>query len=224
MNVLSTDERQEKAEARRSCFSSEGWEYCDLTPWLTEIVARMHEAAAAGTNLVNLSWSHPRGFIPNQIVRRRQVRELLKGWRFDNSKYPPNGAVTGGYWAPRGAEPDLETCSLLPFRKEVERREAEALATHTPLDLTPGHPRGGIPEVILRRLAQRVDKGWRAEQEAYIGKLRGDANRAAALAQTLHDKMDAVEDPRKLKAASRDQLRLAEDLRAEADKLEKELR
>jgi hypothetical protein len=213
--------------------STTGYENCDIRPWVQEIVNRMHETKVENKPYLDLSYGHPRGFIPNQIIRRRAVQEILKGWPVYSAKSAPT-PETGKMWAGAIGQ-DWNTCDVRPFIKELDRREQEAAAEayklsatncvkHFPVvDTTCFHPRGGIPEIILNRIKLRSNTKWRTEVSAEIHRLLGEANKAQGLAGTLLGKCDAVEDKRKLKAASKLQLELAEDLRAQADRLRKEL-
>jgi hypothetical protein len=209
------------------------YETCDTGPWIQEIINRMHESRGTNGQYLDLSYAHPRGFIPNQIIRRKAVQEVLKGWPVYSAKSAPS-IDTGNLWAGAVGK-DWNTCDVKPFIKELERREQEAIseaakltasncARHLPLvDTTNFHPRGGIPEAILTRIKLRGSPKWRTEMGEKIHRLEGEANKAQGLAGTLLGKCEAVDDPRKLRAASRDQLRLAEELRAEAARIRKEL-
>jgi hypothetical protein len=209
------------------------YETCDTGPWIQEIINRMHESRGANGQYLDLSYAHPRGFIPNQIIRRRAVQEVLKGWPVYSAKSAPS-IDSGNLWAGAVGK-DWNTCDVKPFIKELERREQEAIleaakltasncVRHLPLvDTTSFHPRGAIPEAILTRIRLRSSTKWRTEMGDLIHQLTGEANRAQGLAGTLLGKSEAVDDPRKLKAASRDQLKLAEDLRARVEQIKKEL-
>lgn len=193
------------------------YETCNLDPWIQEIVNRMHESTSQGKPFVDLSYEHPRGFIPQPILRRKAVREVLKGWTVRAAKSAPTPEPNNVWIGAQGK--DLERCSLTPFRQEIELRERESFVA----DLTNHHPRGGIPKVILDRIGMHNNRKWREQMAEEIDKLQGQANRAEALSKTLLEKCDAVEDPRKLKAASKDQIKLAEQLRAQAAELQRDL-
>jgi hypothetical protein len=75
------------------------YESCDLAPWHAEIVQRMHEAHAAGQHILDLSYTHPRGFIPNQILRRPTSKKLLEGWTWSNTRLPPS-PMPEHWWNP----------------------------------------------------------------------------------------------------------------------------
>lgn len=209
-----------------------------IEPWLGELVARMHEATALGLNTVDCSSTHPRGYIPNQILRRPKARELLRGWAIRAGGLPelmpPNGL-----WVPMQGL-DLNTCDLRPFEHEIEVRqyEADLLAynqalqdgeRHIPiLDLTCWHPRGGIPDPIMRRLERRKSPTWRRETEAEIRRLKGEANQAVAFAGTQLERAQSKEesekgDPTALRASAAELKRRAAELRATAAWLETEL-
>ena len=202
------------------------YESCNLAPWIEEIVSRMRESHAAGTPVVNLSFSHPRGYIPPQILRRKQVRELLNGWQVNAARVEPDNYPAREF--AYSSDPKI-------VAREIELREAEAAEeaarltaanchTHIPIaDLTNFHPRGGIPEAVLNEVRARNSIAWRVRMNQEIHRLQGEANRAEALSKTLLEKADGVDDPRKLKAASKDQMRLAEDLRHTAAALQREL-
>lgn len=217
-------------------FSREGYEYCPILPWYNEVVTRMHEAAAAGTNVVNLSCTHPRGYIPNQILRRKEIREALKGWYVDTTKSIP--APAPDHWfMPRGSK-DLEYCDLDPFLKEIERREKEATAaaaasrqagrqTIPLVDLTSWHERGGIPATIMNRLERRKSKTWREDVMKEIDRLTGEANKAEAFAKTQEERAAAFKDdgkdPSALAAGAQELKARAAQFRENAKWLKKEI-
>ena len=224
-------------QSNGSTFSLELYESCDIRPWVAELITRMQEAAAAGTNIVNLSYSHPRGWFPNQIVRRPAIRAALRGWLYDNSRGPPS-ARSGHLFMPNGPV-DLSTCDTEPFFREIELREYEAQVeaynramadgqVHTPtVDLGVGHPRGGIPDTILERLRRRKDRAWVSSTNDEIDRLFGEANKAEAFAQTQRDRAEGLkskgDDPSRLLAAAEDLTEKARQLREQARFLKKEL-
>lgn len=208
----------------------DAFKWCDIRPFLAEITARMHEASAAGTNIVNLSASHPRGFIPNQIIRRPAVRALLNGWYYDNSRtVPPTPPQV--YWLPKkwGPRSDIETCPLKPFLAEVELRHTEAeqeakLRGSIPIvDLTTWHPRGGIPLQIIKRINRRNSPEWVKQTRAEIDRLLGQANKDEGFARTQIERADSVDDRSRLEAAAKDLRARAEQYRAQAKWLKEEL-
>lgn len=178
---------------------------CDITPWYNEICTRMHEAHAAGTSVVQLGASHPRGFIPTVILRRPAIRALLKEWQVDTLRPPPDIYPAGNQWLP-AMNLDLSTCDLAPFINEIELRnyEAEVEAYNKALqtgqkeipitDLTNHHPRGGIPHTILIRLDRRKSKKWLDETRAEVARLKGEANKAEAFAKTQEERAQAFID------------------------------
>ena len=224
------DKGPEEWRGQHQGFSREGYEYCPILPWYNEVVTRMHEAAAAGTNIVNLSYTHPRGFIPNQIIRRKEIRTALIGWQYDNSRAPVRTAPDN-WFLPRGSK-DLEYCDLDPFLKEIDRREKEAFAAKKegrfPLvDLTPWHERGGIPPPIMARLERRKSRTWRDDVLKEIERLNGEANKADGFAKTQDERAvgikDSGKDPTALLAAAQELRERAEQFRQNAKWLQKEL-
>lgn len=206
------------------------YETCDLAPWLQEISNRMHEAAAANTNRVNLSCSHPRGYIPNQILRRPMVRKLMTGWTYDNSRSFPHPAPDN--WFKSGL--NYETCSTRAFEKEISLREKEAQAEvkagramFPVVDLTTWHPRGGIPKTILERIERRGDRDWRIEMQQEIDSLLGEANKAEAHSGTMKARAEIQvskgNSPEALLNASKEAMKRAADLRAQAELIKKEM-
>jgi len=177
--------------------------YCPIQPWLEELHRRISEAHALNTNVVNLSYTHPRGFFPPIILRRKYVREYVKtaqdqGWIFDTNRFAPQPAPDR--WFTPAANLDLNTCDLKPFQAEISRREDEAaqasLAAYqatgrrslTLVDLTSWHPRGGIPNTIMARLNRRKDKSWIEKMGSEIQRLYGEANKLEATARTQREK------------------------------------
>lgn len=214
-------------------FSREGYEYCPILPWYNEVVTRMHEAAAAGSHIVNLGFTHPRGYIPNQILRRKEIRAVLKGWDVNTAKSPET-PVPNSWFLPRGSK-DLEHCELSMFMKEIEKREKEAVAEARALslqygrsiigivDLTPWHPRGGIPDDVLFRLQQRKNKSWQEETRKEIDRLNGLANKDESFAKTQEERVERVDDPTKVKAAAQELRERAAKYREQAAWLKREL-
>lgn len=208
------------------------YETCPIEPWVAEIVMRMHEAAAVGTTVVNLSYTHPRGFIPNQILRRPQVRKVLAGWSYNAERFPPV-PYPNREWLP-SAGLNLDYCPTAPFEREIALREAEAAAavragvSSLPIiDLTNWHPRGGIPQVIMTRIERRKLKSWREEAAARVTALYGEANQAEGLAKSMREKAaglaDNGKDPAAMLAAVTEQNQRAEVLRQQARFLKQEL-
>jgi hypothetical protein len=228
---------QEEWRGQNQGFSREGYEYCPILPWYNEIVTRMHESAAAGQAVVNLSYTHPRGYIPNQIIRRPQVRAALQGWQVITGKTAPT-LPPDRWFLPRGAK-DLEFCDLDIFLKEIDRREQEAKAEafgqsqldaklHVPAaDLSSWHPLGGIPPVIMKRLERRKSPQWREEVRSEIDKLLGDANKSESFANTQDERATAMtdqgKDPTALRAAANDLRERAAVARQNAQWLKKEI-
>lgn len=218
-------------------FSREGYEYCPILPWYNEVVTRMHEASAIGSHVVNLSHTHPRGYIPNQIIRRKEIRAVLSGWSIDNTKTAVVPAPEN-WFLPRGSK-DLDYCSLEPFLKEIERREKEAQALaemqsrhdgkrHVPLcDLTSWHERGGIPPPIMERLTRRKSKTWREEMLKEIERLAGEANKADGFAKTQEERGNAFKDDgrdsKPLLDSAKELRERAQQFRQNAEWLKKEL-
>lgn len=214
------------------------YESCPIEPWVQEIVTRMHETVAAGQYVVNLSYTHPRSYIPTKILRRRQVRAVLNGWAYDNSMTPPSSYPVNRYFLAPGAK-DLNSDALLPYHREIEMREYEAAMEAynqslregkriiPVLDLTAFHPRGAIPPAILARLSRRTDKAWRSDATAEYGRLIGDANKAVANAKNMEERAEGLVskggDPSKLLAAAEVERLKAKELRAQADFLDSEL-
>jgi len=212
------------------------YESCPIAPWVAEIVTRMHEAAAAGTPVVNLSYTHPRGYIPNQIIRRPEVRKVMAGWSYDNARTAPT-PIPDHWFLPPGI--DIAYGPLAPFEQEIARREAEAAqeaAAKTAMDgerhisvidLTTFHPRGGIPLVVMARLSRRKSKTWRTEMLAEIERLQGEANRAEAFSQTQKDRAEAMaskgSDPNPLLASAQRELEKAATARAQIVMIKKEM-
>lgn len=225
-----------------------GFEWSPIAGWYQEIVTRMHEAHAAGSHVVNLSCTHPRGYIPNQIIRRPAIRALLREWSYDNTRAPVP-LEPPRVWLPKGwpHNTDLAYCPLQPFLDEILRREheaeleakAKALPPTTLLhrgevieiatvsvpvvDLTNWHPRGGIPTTILMRLERRRSDHWRREMQAEIDRLRGLANKDDSLAATNKDRADGVTDRTKLEASVLELKARAAQYRAQARWLTEEL-
>ena len=213
------------------------YETCPIEPWCAEIATRMHEAHASGSTVLSLGPAHPRGFIPNQILRRPAVKELIGTWTVD-----VDSGIVAAYpnyiWAPPGII-DFGTCDLVPFEQEIEVRVYEAeveaynksVATglkHVPVvDLTNNHPRGGIPDMVMRRLDRRRNKKWRQEAEAEISRLEGEANQAEAFAKTQDERArgleDSQRDPTNLRASAQELRERAELLRAQARGYRKEM-
>lgn len=210
------------------------YESCPIEPWVAEIVQRMHEAAAVGTSLVNLSYTHPRGYIPNQIMRRPAVRALfVGGWAYDNTRIAPTPYPKDRLWLPKLGL-DLDTCPTAPFEQEISLREDEALAAHRAgqtalpiVDLTPYHPRGGIPQQILKRLERRTSRAWRNTASEEASSLFGEANKAEALAKSMRERLvilaDSDKDTAAMKNAIQEQIQKAEKLRQQARFLKQEL-
>jgi hypothetical protein len=202
------------------------YESCPIEGWYQEIVTRMHEAHAAGSSVVNLSWTHQRGYIPNQILRRPKIRELLKEWAVDNSR-TPSTEQPPALWIPVGwAGVDLNTCPLQPFIDEISLRETEARSASGVcpiLDTTAWHPRGGIPDPIMHRLERRRSQEWLRKTREEIAHLYGLANKDDSFAQTQQERTDAVEDPTRLEAAAKELRARAEQYRAQARWLTEEL-
>lgn len=215
------------------------YESCDIRPWADEYSRRLQEAVELGvqTNtpvVVNLSVTHPRGFFPNQIIRRLVGKKLL------HHEVPYISGATVPSPAPvnpmriRGCS-DLKTCKLKPWIKEIERREEEAKEEayqkyavdgqkHLPIvDLTDYHPRGGIPSEILKRIELKNDPRWKQAMESKIRDLGGEANQCEARANNMRERSEGVKDPTKLLAASAEQLEQAKVLRAQAAALKEEL-
>jgi hypothetical protein len=196
------------------------YESCDLTPWLSEIVNRMHECHAAQQPVLDLSYTHPRGFIPNQILRRKTAQVLLKDWHWTNAKGPAT-PMPEYWWNPYQPNVDLNYVPLDPFLKEIELREHEAemekragLRLVALTDLTSFHPRGGIPLTIMTRLARRKDVNWRKEMTAEIARLRGDANKDIGFAETQQVRAIALRDDNKDSTAM---FQSVKDLKARAE-------
>jgi hypothetical protein len=189
---------------------TQSYEYCDISPWVHELLSRMEEARQAGTNVVNLSYTHQRGFFPNQIVRRKGVRELLKqGWSYIRDESPPSPRPTLMFM-PVGLDiRTLEWCDTTPWEQEIALREAEAFQAGrwihngdtTDQDVTmkwfpgvvelTGHPRGDIPDVILKRIKRRKDPNWRVLMANEIDKLNGEANQDEGRAKGLEQRAEA---------------------------------
>jgi hypothetical protein len=212
---------------------------CDIAPWLAEIVSRMHEAAAQQTNVVNLSYTHPRGFIPNQIIRRPAVQKTLAGWMVWSDRYPAD-VYPDHVFMPRSVKKGtLDFCPTEIFEKEMALREHEALQTarQTPhpadlkvcplIDLTNFHPRGGVPAAILARLERRKSRTWMEEARAQVQKLQSEANKAEAFAQTQKERAEGLQskggDPAPLLAAAQRELEKAETARAQAKLIRTEM-
>lgn len=211
--------------------ADKGFEWCPIDGWVAEIVTRMHEAHAVGSKIVNLSWTHPRGYIPTQIVRRPQVRSLLKEWEADTTKTPPS-APPPKVWIPKGwpKNTDWDTCPLRPFLDEITVRESEAVEqAHRAgrpfplLDMTSWNPKGGFPPAILQRLSRRSNPTWRKQTAEEINRLEGEANKATSFAKTQAERSEAVDDPSKLIAASKELSERAALYRAQAKWLIEEL-
>jgi hypothetical protein len=204
--------------------ADKGFEWCPIEGWVAEIVGRMHEAHAAGAQIVNLSFTHPRGYIPNQIIRRPAVQEVLKGWTYTNAKTPTPMEPPKVWMPPGWANVDLESCPLQPFVDEIAGREAEQPGNEFHIiDMTNWHPRGGIPEVIIDRLTRRSNDSWRRKTRDEIDHLLGLANKDVSFAQTQQDRMERYEDPSRLEAAARELRERAEQHRARARWLTEEL-
>lgn len=206
------------------------YECCPIDGWYQEIVTRMHEARAAGSDVVNLGWTHQRGFIPNQIIRRPKIRELLNGWTYTNARTPSTEHPPAPWLPPGWGGVDLDTCPLQPFIDEIAFREEEAHkyakeagAPFPIIDMTDWHPRGGIPGKISKRIERRNSQSWRRGARDEIDRLLGLANKDDSFAQTQIERMDAVEDPSRLEAAARDLRARAEQYRAQARWLTEEL-
>jgi hypothetical protein len=201
-----------------------GLEWCPIEGWVAEIVTRMHEAHAAGAPVANLSYTHPRGYIPTQILRRPAVREVLEGWQYYSAKSPPT-VEPARVWIPPGWESaDLATCPLQPFVDEISLREAEYQGSEfRVIDMTNWHPRGGIPEVIQDRLYKRSSDTWRRKAREEIDHLLGLANKDESFAQTQQERMPKYEDASRLEAAARELRERAEQHRAKARWLVEEL-
>jgi hypothetical protein len=208
------------------------YETCPIEPWAAEIVNRMHEAAALGTAVVNLSYTHPRGFIPNQILRRPPVRKILSGWSYNAERLSPV-LYPDRVWL-SGAGLNLDYCPTAPFEREIALRENEAIAavrtglSSLPLiDLTNWHPRGGIPLAIVARLERRKSKVWREEAASKVASLYGEANQAEGLAKSMREKAaglaDNGKDPAAMLAAVTEQNQRAEMLRQQARFFKQEL-
>ena len=224
-------------------------EMCDVNPWLQEIAVRLEEARAAGSNVVNLGYTHPRGYFPNQILRRSKVRELMKqclgqGWFFSTEKFPPEQRLER-YFNPKSPShptktlPDgIEYAEVAPYLEEIKRRQDEAdrhfylldcgeygikkmFLSYT--DLTSHHPRGEIPSSILKRIDRRKDQDWIKKTREEIDRLFGEANKATSFAKTQDERAEGVEDPAKLKAAAKELRDRAEQFRWQARWLSKEL-
>jgi hypothetical protein len=237
MKLPEEDQPPEEWRGQHQGFSKEGYEYCPILPWYNEVVTRMHEASAAGSHVVNLSYTHPRGYIPTKILNRRDIRKVLTGWVVDNAATAPTPAPDH-WFLPRGSK-DLEYCDLDPFLKEIERREREAVAEaltlsrhdgqrHVPLsDLTTFHPRGGIPPAITKRLDRRRNRTWRQDMTAEIERLTGEANKAEAFAKTQLERAQAFKDqerdPTALQAGAKELMERAEQFRENVKWLKKEL-
>lgn len=200
------------------------FEYCDIRPWVEELSRRMEEARAMGTNVVNLSYTHPRGFFPLPIVRRPAIREMLKtGWTFVREEGPPTPHPER-YFIPEGwpttclTDGSLVWCDTKPFEDEIERRHlGERVA-----DLTGFHPRGAIPDDILKRIQRRKNPKWREEMSNEIEKLRGQANKDEAFATTQESRAEGQAtkeggDPTAL-------LRSAAELRARAEQARQQVK
>lgn len=220
------------------------YESCDIRPWAEEYSSRLQEAVEEGVRanapvVVNLSVSHPRGFFPNQILRRLIRKKLL---------HPEVPYVSGAFLPPppmnlpdmaiRGCK-DLDTCKLAPWIKEIEKRDAEAQAEaaakqavdgqrHIPIsDLTGHHPRGGIPATILKRIELRKDIRWKIAVEEKIRELLGEANQCDARAINMKSRAEIQvskgNSPEALLAASKEQTEKAEALRGQAADLKSDL-
>jgi hypothetical protein len=220
---------QEAREVRASCFSPQGWEYCDIAPWLQELGLRIQEAQAAKTNIVNISYTHPRGLFPPQIRRRAPILAYMKqaqaiGWYFDSSS-SPGTPYSNLYFLPTGwgaeilVNGTLDWCPTAPFEQEIERRvmEAQAVSPIPVIDLTCYHERGGISPVILKRIERRRDPKWRELVDAEITRLRGEANKDEAFAKTQEERAEGVDNPTAL-------LQAAKELRARAAQSREQVR
>lgn len=215
---------------------------CDIRPWLAELHQRMQEAHAVQSNVVNLSYAHPRGFFPGIILRRRAVRDYMKqaqagGWLFNIEKNPP-APYPDHVWMPKKGL-DLNICPTAPFEREMALREEEAKREaalrqqqtgmkHVPIvDLTNWHPRGGIPPEILRRIERRRDRRWVEETNSEVQRLFGEANRMEALAKTQREKAEGFKqngrDGSNYLAAAEKAETDADSLRAQARILRSEL-
>lgn len=207
--------------------ADQGYEWCDIRPWYNEIVTRMHEANAAKTGFANLSYSHPRSYIPGQILRRPAIRALLQGWHYDNTRAPIQPPPPN-IWLPTGwpSNTDLEHCSLKPFVDEIELRYVEATAINPVcpiVDETNWHPRGGIPHQIVIRLGRRKDPSWMKQMQTEVDRLLGLANKDESFALTQKDRIESVEDPSKLEASVRELKARAQQYRAQAKWLREEM-
>jgi hypothetical protein len=184
----------------------------------------MHEAHAAGQHILDLSYTHPRGFIPNQILRRSSSKKLLEGWTWSNTRLPPS-PMPEHWWNPYPPNVDLGYAPLDPFVREIELREYEAGVEKERkqqmtgeravaiLDTTAFHPRGGIPYMIMARLKRRRDLDWRKKTVAEIERLRGDANKDLAFAKTQAERAASLKDDGKDYSAM---LASVEELKARA--------
>ena len=219
-------ERKLKLEAERSCFSKEGYEYQPIMPWVNELKYRMEEAVAKRTNLADLSYAHPRGFFPNKIRQRKEIRELLRqaqsaGWLF-NVMPGPQVVFPNLFFLPAGwpttvlADGSLEWCDTTPFELEIEKRFREGKVTHgwRHANLTGFHPRGEISPIILHRIRRRQDPKWRSEMREHISVLVAQANKDEAFAQTQEDRSVAIASKNEGTGDPTALLRSAEELRA----------
>jgi hypothetical protein len=215
---------------------------CDIQPFVDELANRFTEAQKSGATVLNLSYTHANGFFPTAITHREPIRTILrdavsKGWSIDRTigpakPYPDN------IWMPKGmrrGKIDLLTCDLLPFIKELDRREEEAKldaeamtirkgkSVLAVVDLTAFCSEGTFPPAIWDRIKRRRDRSWVKETQSQIDKLEGQANKDEAFAHTQLDRMESVEDPTKLKASADELVARAASLRVQANFLKREL-
>lgn len=182
--------------------ADKGFEWCPIQPWCSELLTRIEEARSAGTNVVNLSYSHPRGYFPNQIVRRSAIKQLMEqarsaGWLFDLSRAAPAPSpnrffLPTGWAATMLTDGSLTWCNLAPFIEEIERRKDEALLNGRVVDMTGFHERGEIPHEILERIAHRNDDRWKRKMREQIEKLRSEANQDDGRAKTAEQRAEGI--------------------------------
>lgn len=184
--------------------AGKGFEWCPITPWYKELINRFQEAQTARTNVVNLSFSHPRSYFPAQILRRREIRMCIataktQGWVIDTRRTPlvefPNRYFLPPGWAPNIlTDGTLEWCDTKPFEQEIalRGRETKSFFGYEFMDLSGFHIRGEIPAIILRRIERHKNGKWKQETREEIKRLLGEANQDEARAKNAEDRAEGV--------------------------------
>jgi len=205
--IESEEQRQWRRQKLRET-ESPYWT-CPIWPWVEELLRRVDEARTVGVSVLNLSYTHPRGYFPNQICWRPAILKIIRDghWKYDRMEGPPV-QFPERYFIPPGLDPrTLEYCDTKPFEEEIELRYREAYGQgfwadagpdygqkYIPgaADLTGFHPRGEIPNVILKRLERRKDPKWREQVQNEIDKILASANQDEGRAKTAESRAEGV--------------------------------